>query len=265
MANASTQAQYAVGQIQCGNQNPNVTTTLSATESARRRHGDPRWHPTSGAARSTALAPPPPPSLASRPRPFWSTGAPSRNGLDLGVRLQRHGALTVGGVLSGTATLPNNISAGPHNITVIEANTTPYDSDGPRARSRDTTSTLPVRAATALPATAQDGTVVTITGDGFAPNLGASLAFTNGTDTGSATVNAAGHLTGSITVNTANEALGSNPVIVTQAGLRSDGHRGAEHLGDRVAAPDHQHAGQPRLRTGRHAERLDGQRWATPS
>ena len=72
--------------------------------------------------------------------------------------------------------------------------------------------------ATASPATAQDGTVVAISGDNFAPSLGASLAFTNGTDTGSATVDGTGHLTGSITVHTANEALGSNPVVVTQSG-----------------------------------------------
>ena len=89
--------------------------------------------------------------------------------------------------------------------------------------------------------------MVAITGDNFAPNFGASLAFTSGTDTGTATVNAAGHLTGTITVNTANEALGSNPVIVDAGHLRSDGHRGAEHLGDRDAAPDHQRRGSPRL------------------
>ena len=56
-----------------------------------------------------------------------------------------------------------------------------------------------------------------MTGDNFAPNFAATLALTSGTDTGTATVNAAGHLTGTITVNTANDALGSNPVIVTQA------------------------------------------------
>jgi len=70
----------------------------------------------------------------------------------------------------------------------------------------------------AVTRTVDGPTVVTVTGDNFAPNSPATLAFTNGTDTGTATVNAAGHLTGSITVHTANEALGSNPVIVTQSG-----------------------------------------------
>ena len=79
-----------------------------------------------------------------------------------------------------------------------------------------TTFTVAAPTATASPATAQVGTVVSITGDDWAPNFGASLAFTIGAGTGTATVDASGHLTGSITV-TAAQAVGSNPVIVTQA------------------------------------------------
>ena len=107
--------------------------------------------------------------------------------------------------------------------------------------------------------------MVHVTGDDFAPNFGASLAFTSGTDTGTATVNAAGHLTGTITVNTANEALGSNDVIVTQAtsGLTATAALNISAIDD--AAPDHQRAGSsraPAWATRRAARRSP---WVTPS
>ena len=73
MADATTQAQYAVAQIQMGNQNPSQAPTLTATNSARRRHGDPRWHALLGhpghrCRHSRRHGP-----RASRPRPSCST------------------------------------------------------------------------------------------------------------------------------------------------------------------------------------------------
>jgi len=218
VANASTQAQYAVVQIQFGNQNPSVTPTLTATNSHAggtvTLGGANFWgSPVNGAgtpAATTAGIPAPTILLDGSP----IAGSASITATDITAG----GALTVGGAVSGSVTLPNNIAPGPHSLTVVEANTTPYDGNGP-SNSVMASANFNVAAptATASPATAQDGTVVAITGDNWAPSFGATLSFTNGTDTGSATVNASGHLTGSITVHTANEALGSNDVVVTQA------------------------------------------------
>lgn len=219
-ADAGTQAQFAVAQIQFGNQNPSVTPTLTANNSPAggtvTLGGQHFWgSPINGdgtAAATTAGIPAPTILLDGAP----ATGSASITAADVNPGT---GALTVGGVVSGSVTLPNNIAPGAHQIRVIEPNTTPYDGNGPsNSVMASANFTVAAPTATAAPSTAQDGTVVTITGDNFAPNLGASLAFTSGTDTGSATVNAAGHLTGTITVNTANEALGSNAVIVTQSG-----------------------------------------------
>lgn len=218
-ADAGTQAQFAVAQIQFGNQNPNVTTTLTATDSHAggtvTLGGTHFWgSPINGDGTPAAVA-------AGIPNPtVLLDGAPIAGTASITAAdvNPSNGALTVGGVLSGSVTLPNNIAAGPHSLTVIEPNTTPYDGNGPsNSVTASTTFNVSGPTATASPATAQDGTVVAVTGDGFAPNFPASLSFTSGSDTGSATVDATGHLTGSITVHTANEALGQNDVHVVQA------------------------------------------------
>src|SRR4051812_15775181 len=223
-ANAATQEQYAVVQIQFGNQNPSVTPTLTATNSHAggtvTLGGTHFWgSPVNGdgTAAATAAGIPAPTILLDGTTPLSAAAVSiSPASLDMAT-----GNLTPGGIPSGTVSLPNNLSAGPHSLTVIEPNTTPYNGNGTGAAANQIVGTASFTVAgptaTASPATAQDGTVVSISGDNFAPTFGATLAFTSGTDTGTATVNAAGHLTGSITVHTANEALGSNDVIVTQA------------------------------------------------
>jgi hypothetical protein len=218
VANASTQAQYAVVMIQFGNQNPNVTTTLTASNShaggSVTLGGTHFWgSPVNGDGTAAAQG-------AGIPDPtILLDGSPIAGSASItAAALDASGALNPGGVLSGSVTLPNNIAAGTHSLTVVEPNTTPYNGNGPsNTVTASTTFNVAGPTATASPATAQDGTVVAITGDNFAPNLGASLSFTTGSDTGTATVDGNGHLTGSITVHTANEALGSNDVHVVQS------------------------------------------------
>jgi len=226
VADASTQAQFAVVQLQMGNQNPSVTPTLTATNSTAggtvTLGGSAFWGtPVTGVgtAAATAAGVPAPTILLDGTTPLSAANVQTSPAtLNVGT-----GAFTPGGVPSGTVTLPNNLAAGSHTLTMVQPNGTPYNGNAPAplggAQAVVATASFSVGGptATASPATAQDGTVVAITGDNFAPNFPATLSFTNGTDTGTATVNASGHLTGTITVNTANEALGSNDVIVTQA------------------------------------------------
>ena len=221
LADASTQAQYAVIQIQFGNQNPSVTPTVTATNSHAggtvTLGGSHFWgSPVNGDGTAAAAAAgiPAPTILLDGATPLSAANVSiSPASLNLAT-----GALTPGGIPSGTVALPNNLSSGTHSLTVIEPNTTPYDGNGPsNTVTATTTFNVAGPTASASPATAQDGTVVAITGDNFAPGFGATLSFTNGTDTGTATVDANGHLTGTITVHTANEQLGANDVIVTQA------------------------------------------------
>jgi hypothetical protein len=238
MADAATQGQFAVAQIQMGNQNPSVTTTLKAgklnNNGTPGNLADDTYGPVGAGANldlggtafwgspvagvgtpaAAALGIPAPTILLDGATPLSAASVQiSPAALNFAT-----GALTPGGIPSGTITLPNNLAAGTHTLTVLEPNVTPYDGNGP-SNTVTATANFTVAAPTAIasPATAQNGTVVAISGDNWAPTFGASLAFTSGTDTGTATVNAAGHLTGTITVDTANEALGSNDVIVTQA------------------------------------------------
>lgn len=222
LADVATQGQFAVAQIQMAGQNPSQASTLTATNSTAggtvTLGGTHFWgSPVAGVGTpaAAALGIPAPTIMLDGATPLSAANVSiSPASLNFAT-----GALTAGGVPSGTVTLPNNLAAGPHTLTVIEPNVTPYDGNGPSNTVTATAGfTVAGPTATASPATAQDGTAVTISGDNFAPNSPATLAFTNGTDTGTATVNAAGHLTGTITVHTANEALGSNPVIVTQSG-----------------------------------------------
>ncbi|MBA2954605.1 hypothetical protein GON03_09730 [Nocardioides sp. MAH-18] len=224
VADAGTQAQFAVAQLQMGNQNPSQAPTLTATNSSAggtvTLGGAHFWGaPVTGVGTAAAAAAgiPAPTVLLDGTTPLGAASVQtSAATLNVGT-----GAFTPGGVPSGTVSLPNNLAGGSHTLTLIQPNVTPYDGNGtgPAANQVVATASFTVAGPTAAasPATAQDGTVVAITGDNWAPNFAASLAFTNGSDTGSATVDASGHLSGTITVNTANEALGSNDVIVTQA------------------------------------------------
>jgi hypothetical protein len=222
MADAATQGQFAVAQIQMGNQNPSQASTLTATNGHAggtvALGGTHFWgSPVAGVGTpaAAALGIPAPTILLDGATPLGAANVSiSPAALDVAT-----GVLTAGGVPSGTVTLPNNLAAGPHTLTVLEPNVTPYDGNGP-SNTVTATANFNVNGPTlsASPATAQDGTVVTITGDNFAPNFSATLAMGSGSDTGSATVNAAGHLTGSITVHTANvPVLGPNSVVATQA------------------------------------------------
>ncbi|KQW47694.1 hypothetical protein ASC77_14795 [Nocardioides sp. Root1257] len=217
VANAATQEQYSVVQIQFGNQSPSQAPTLTATNSQAggtvTLGGSHFWGmPITGSTAPTVLLDGTTPLNSSA----VSTSPATLNATT--------GALAPGGVPSGTVTLPNNLAAGPHTLTLVQPNGTPYNGNAPaalggtQALAATATFTVAGPTATATPATAQDGTVVSIVGDNWAPGGAATLALTNGTSTGTATVNAAGHLTGSITVHTATDALGSNDVVVTQTG-----------------------------------------------
>ena len=70
--------------------------------------------------------------------------------------------------------------------------------------------------ATASPVSGASGTTITISGQHWNPNGGgATLAFSSGSDIGTATVDAAGNLSGTLYVGQS-ESAGSNPIIVTQ-------------------------------------------------
>src|SRR3954451_12147592 len=127
---APPNTQFAVGSIQFGNQNPNVTTTVTASDSHAggtvTLGGTHFWgSPVAGAGTPAAAA------LGIPAPTVLVDGSPVANTASItAADVTPAGALTVGGVLSGSATLPNNLSAGVHQITVIEANTTPYDGNG---------------------------------------------------------------------------------------------------------------------------------------
>jgi hypothetical protein len=132
-------------------------------------------------------------------------------------------SLTQGGDLGGalSVTLPNNITPGPHAITVLEGNATPYAGNGP-GNTVEAQAVFSIAAAsvTSTTASGNTGTVVNLTGSGWVPNASVTVAFTNGTpapSTGTATVDASGNLTGSITVGANDQVESPNPIVVTDA------------------------------------------------
>lgn len=130
-----------------------------------------------------------------------------------------------GGTLSGGLTLPNTITPGTHSLIVLQPNTTPYAGNAPallggaQAVYAATQFSVNGPTASALPAAGNVGTIVNITGDNWTPG-GATptVAFSDGSATGTGSVDGSGHLTASITV-APGTALGSNPIDITQGTL----------------------------------------------
>jgi hypothetical protein len=223
---------YAQALIQFGTQQPSVSPTLSttgtpsagATLTLNGSHfwGTPITGDNTTASHAASVADP---TILLDGVALTTAGA-SGSASTTATDVAADGNISVtGGVLTGSVTLPSTIAAGSHSIAVLQPNMTPYTQAGntvPNTVAAIATFSISappptVASAVASPAQGSNGQTINVSGDNWSPNQPVTLAFTHGTDTGTGTVDATGHMTGTITVNTPNEATGSNDIVVSQA------------------------------------------------
>jgi hypothetical protein len=135
-------------------------------------------------------------------------------------------SLTQGGILGGSLTvaLPSTISTGSHTLTVTQRDNTAYPGPsgsvaGTVAKSVTFSVGTVLATVSASPTSGMSGTQVQLSGSNWPPNATVTVAFADGSppSTGSATVDASGHLTGSIAVTASDKVEPSNPISVTDA------------------------------------------------
>ncbi|MEY2423524.1 MAG: hypothetical protein QOI95_3591 [Acidimicrobiaceae bacterium] len=137
------------------------------------------------------------------------------------------GALTNGGVVTGSVVVPSGLTAGATPVLVMQTNASGFPGNGPfdSVAASSQVSILGAAVAGATPNNGGPGTPVQVTGTGWDPQgVAPTLAFltpsTPGGPVSSATgfVDANGNLSAVITV-TGEDLQGVNPIVVTQGAL----------------------------------------------